>query len=258
MAQTAPVRIRFGDAPPDWPKSLPWYGVFFAVIWPAFSLAAITGHPDPQAFLIIDFAQPLSLVTYGFWALQLFSYLAFTLLIFLQRPLGLFLLIVGVLYVGMALNALFIAAFVLGSWIVTLVTLLLVTWSVTALWRVNASITQNAVAQLAEDVLLRDEQAVLLVYGNPSAHRRLRDLLHGRRHPVATIAEFSGAFVVFLLGPGLIIPFAIVGDLSETGLVAWIIWLLNMLIFLAARGTINSWLLQLRATRLPAFDQITA
>jgi len=99
-------------------------------------------------------------------------------LVFARWPVGLFLLVFGFFYAGMILNALFVAACV-----------------------------------------------------------------------IATFIEFAGSVCVVLLGSGIALPFAIVGNLSETGLAPWCVWALAVFAFLAGRSSINTWLLQIRAVK---------
>lgn len=88
-----------------------------------------------------------------------------------------------------------------------------------------------------------------MAHDDPAAHASLNAALKGKSSVIATFIEFAGAVCVVLLGAGIALPFAIVGNLSETGLAPWCVWGLAVFIFLAGRGSINNWLLPMRAVK---------
>lgn len=149
----------------------------------------------------------------------------------------------------MILNALFVAACVIASWELVLATIVLAAWSIWRLLRINTSVTVDEIQKITQAIIRQEGSHMLLAHGDPAGHASLNAALNGKSSVIATFIEFAGTVCVVLLGSGIAFPFAIVGNLSETGLAPWCVWALAVFAFLAGRSSINTWLLQIRAVK---------
>ncbi len=240
------ARIKFGETPPDWASHLPWSSLGAAVLSPLFFLVSMVGHSEPGRFF--DFANhpALAVITYAGIAVQVLFFIYCAAMLARRRAIGLGLLLVGFTYAAMALNALLIAGLVLGSWLLFAVTLALLIWSVMGLINVNRAVPDGAIPPLAAAIIRNEGGAQFLSSATVEIAQLQSEMLAGKRSGLATLIEYAGVFVMVLLGPGLL-PFAIVGDLDQTGFVSWVIWGITMVICLAARGQANRQWLQYRA-----------
>jgi len=245
----AKIRFRFGETAPDWPSNLRWTGPLLGLIFPFFAFAAITDHPNPELFITPDARSVLSVLTYGFAILQMIYFTLATFLIFTRKPVGIFMLLVGFTYAGMMLNALFIAAFVIGSWWTALGTVGLYVWSACRLRRINALVDEASISKIANLLVRIENNEVLLAYGEIEGHKLIRETLRKSSSGFTAMIELAGAFCIILVGP-LLLPLGASGNLPQTSLTSRIIWGVCVFIFLAARGAISSWLLQMRALNL--------
>ncbi len=240
------TRIKFGDTPPDWAAALPLFSLGIAVLSPLFFLVAMIGHANPGRYFDVANHPALAAITYAGIAVQVLFFIYCALILWQRRAVGLGLLVVGFTYEAMALNALLIAGLVLGSWLLFAVTLALLIWSVMGLLSVNRSVPDGAIPPLAAAIIRDEDGAQILSSASVEIAQLQSEMLAGKRSGLATLIEYAGVFVMVLLGPGLL-PFAIVGDLDQTGFVGWVIWGIAMVICLAARGQANRQWLQYRA-----------
>lgn len=238
------TRIQWGETLPAWEPKIVWAGPFFAVIAPLFYIAALLGDPDPARF----FQGGQGVASYAIIGVQVVVFSMASALIAARRAVGLLILNVAFFYAAMIVNALGIAWIALASWQAGVMTLVLVAWSLWGTWRVNASVGAPVAQQIHAELF--DTTGAHPVMHSPGVVKQggaARAALEGKRSALAVVLEFAGVVAIFLIGPGLIAPLGIVGGFSESGMLAWILWLVCCAIFLAGRGVVNTWLLYGRA-----------
>lgn len=235
------VVLHYGTAPSEWAPGLRWAWVMLAAAAILFPVVATLGVADALA-------APL-LILLG---AQIIGFTAIGVLLLRGDARGPALLLIGFVYLAMMLNALGIAVLVLSAWQVALATLVLIGFSVNGARAVNARISDCDVQKVRACMIDQADKAPVLRTPDAEATAALSKALEGKRSGLVTVLEYAGAFAVVVLGPGLLVPFAVVGDLAATGAAPWIMWLLTVLIFLAARGTVNRQLLILRAIKSAA------
>lgn len=240
------VRIKFGDAPPSWPPIVRNIGLLFAIVMPIFVLAAISGHHNPGIFLAFDGSRLLSFLTYAIIAIEVSYFGVATFLVMRGSPLGLFMLFSGFTYFGMMLSAVFISAFVLCSWQALVLTIFMSAWSLRRLRRVDTSVGEREVQAISDHIIDGRDGEWLLIYGDKAGHDRLKLVLRGKSSAPAIAIEYVGACLVIIFGAWFV-PLAVSRGFPNASTVSWLVWLLTAFIFLAARSSVNIWLLRLRA-----------
>lgn len=244
------TRIKFGQTPPDWSPTLPWFALALAVVAPLFLVVATLGHATPTAFWSVAMGGSTAVAFLTVVFLQVVYFIAVWLILLRRDARGLTLLLGGFAYGAMMLNAMAIALLVIGAWQVVLATLLIAGFSIWGLITVNRKVAEAALPPIAAALLRKEDGETILSTPDETATRLISAALAGKRGLLPTLIEYGGAFLVMAVGPGLLLPVAVVGDLATTGAVAWLMWFLCVIIFLAARGLMNRQLLHLRAMRI--------
>ena len=240
------TRARFGEPPKDFPKALRNNAPLLVVLVPCFYIAALT-QVSPVFGPFTEGAPVfIRLISYGGTALLVGGCILGCVLAFLGRTVSVFVVMLMLMYAGPMIAALMIAAVPIGSLTLLGGTAALVVWSLWTLPSVNGSVPQTTIDALRRERLVQqDGQTILLPATQFENGGIASTALDGLRSHFGTLAEFAAVGAVAVVGIALV-PISIAGDFGAQGLIASVIWFVLVAIFLAARGTVNTWLLLVR------------
>lgn len=240
------TRARFGEPPENFPRALRNNVPLLVVLVPCFYIAALTQLPAPFAPFTSEAPIFVRAVSYLGMALLAGGCILGCVLAFLGRAVGVFVVMLMLIYTGPMVAALMIAAVPIGSLTLLAGTVVLVLWSLVGLLSVNRAVPQATIDTLRLERLVQDDGQTLLLPATKFENGGIAsNALDGLRSPFATLAEFAAAGIVAAVGVALV-PISIVGDFGARGLIAPVLWFVLVAIFLAARGSVNTWLLLVR------------
>ncbi|WP_415919328.1 hypothetical protein [Tateyamaria sp. SN6-1] len=241
------TRVRFGDTPDKVAPAVYRNAWVLVLIGPCFYIAALTQLPEPLAPFRGTFGAGIAALSWVGTGILILINLAPVLLIYAKRAAGLFLLVAGFMYLNGMVSALMISVVPLGSPVFLVGTVLLSAWSLVGLRRVNAQVPDTTIDALRRERLQVDNgQVVLLPASAIDGGGIATTALSGLRSAWASVFEFAGVLILVVVG-GFLTPVVIATDFGTNSPLALILWFASMALMLAARGSVNTWLLIARA-----------
>lgn len=240
------VRLALGSAPDCWDGKLRSVGLLGALLFGVFYFAALIQFDDPVDMFRPEAVSWRAWVSWAAVSLPATLFLSSWVLVLLRRAVGYIVFSVSMIYLGPMITAVAISLVAFGSMRMALGTAALVCVSLTSLSLAIRNSRHDRLGDLARE-RIGAVQGVPYLRPVSSAADPV-DLLPQPSLAV-TVLEYGMVALILVFGPGFWIA-AIIGDLSERGLAASLIWFVTVALFLASRRSVARTLLLARAMAL--------